>query len=428
MKRAFAIAVALCTLGVAGFAQLGAITGSWSFTARILPAIEPRSSVLTLTTKIAGFDITSTTTFGDIDDVATGVQFGFREQAFSVKGALGPFTITGSMAFNAGQTRLRCWECVGATPWAPGTWVSTDYTLTAPAYKSASLTSSFEFGGITLSAKIDHWAYPYACPWPCPGQTEPYMLYTFSTTIAPVTATLRLEDCCTGIEFKDVVLTLKGVELCCGIKYDFDLSFTKAGFDYAQFALKDLSGFLCCGATLDIYVRFGVDYKSVNTLLKIPGVTGCFTVYTDAVRSGTLVFDGIKIYGYKITCTLADCSFLEVLTVLEPPPAVPGSCDQPAWYTGAGFRTNEWQYLRVRLCAPGCCGGSMTVTGTIYFATGIYGGLFDMSRLMVSASIPVSTNLTLSLTVGLPMDPDVVVATGVPAGQTLFDLGFSFKF
>ncbi|MBC7238968.1 MAG: hypothetical protein H5T71_02570, partial [Chloroflexi bacterium] len=258
MKRALAIAVALCTLGIVGFSQITSITGDWSFTLGVLASPAAKSSVLNLKTNIGGWDITSKTSFGDTDQVTTGTQFGFTEQAFGIKGAFGPLTIDGSMAFNAGVTAIRCYECVN------GVDVSTDYTVTPPAYKSASVATAFDFAGVNIGLKVQHWAYPYECPWGClAAQTESHMLYTFTLGVDPIDLAVTFEDCCTGIEFGDVTLTMTGVELCCDIKYDMELSFTKAGFDYVSFDVVNFFSW-CCGISFDLEVEFGVDYKEVT--------------------------------------------------------------------------------------------------------------------------------------------------------------------
>ncbi|MBC7093127.1 hypothetical protein H5T53_03860 [Candidatus Bipolaricaulota bacterium] len=425
MKRALAIGLVLCMFGVMGAAQLTSLTGDWSLTFRVLPGVELRSSVLNLKTTLNGWTITSKSTFGDTDQVASGTQIGFTEQAFGLSGVFGPFSITSNVAFNAGVTKVRCWECDGA-----GNWVPTDYVVIPPAYKSADFATSLDFAGIKLDLKVAHWAYPYKCPWPC-TQTGSYMLYTVGLTVPPATLEVTFEDCCTGIMFGSATLTLTDVGLCCGITYDFELYFTKEkGVEYFLFEIADLFDF-CCGISFDLSVEFGVDYKIVTLTPKFAGFgEGCVTIYADVIGWQQFQFAGLEIYGFKLNCPLGDCSFIEFMTVLAEPPVDDATCSQPSWYEGAGFRTNEYEYIKAKFCGPGCCGGTYSVTATAYFAKPgtIQGGLFDLSRLMFSASIPVMSNLSFSITAGLPMDPDVVVASGLSAGQFLLDLGWKFTF
>jgi hypothetical protein len=409
MKRALAIAVALCTLGVVGFSQITSITGDWSFTFGVLPNPAAKSSVLNLKTNIGGWDITSKTSFGDTDQEATGTQFGFTEQAFGIKGAFGPFTIDGSMAFNGGVTKIACWECVD------GKDVATYYTVTPPDYKSASVATAFDFGGVNIGLKVEHWAYPYECPWTCGAtQTESHMLYTFTLGVAPIDLAVTFEDCCTGIMFGDATLTMTGVGLCCGITFDMELSFTKAGFDYVSFDVVNFFQW-CCGISFDLNVEFGVDYKEVTLKPKFAGVgEACVTLYADILGWNQFQFNGLLIYGFKMACSLGDCGLLEFGTLLQAPPYE--DCSYPSWYIPFLYYGDE--YVTIKFCGVGCCGGQYTVTMTAWFDMGGT-GLFDLSSLRGSASIPVMDNLNATISFALPLKP---------GGTTTLDLGWKFTF
>ncbi|MDY0392374.1 MAG: hypothetical protein RBR89_03125 [Candidatus Bipolaricaulis sp.] len=409
MKRALAIAVALCTLGIVGFSQITSITGDWSFTLGVLASPAAKSSVLNLKTNIGGWDITSKTSFGDTDQVTSGTQFGFTEQAFGIKGAFGPLTIDGSMAFNAGVTKIRCWGCVD------GVDVPTDYTVTPPAYKSASVATAFDFAGVNIGLKVQHWAYPYECPWGClPTQTESHMLYTFTLGVAPIDLAVTFEDCCTGIEFGDVTLTMTGVGLCCGITFDMELYFTKAGFDYVSFDVVNFFEW-CCGISFDLNVTFGVDYKEVTLKPKFAGFgEACVTLYADILGEDVFQFAGLKIYGFKLSCSWGDCGLLEFGTLLAEPPYE--DCSYPSWYIPFYYYGDE--YVTIKFCGAGCCGGQYTVTMTAWFDIGGT-GLFDLSTFRGSASIPVMSNLNATISWVLPL---------TPGGTTTLDLGWKFTF
>ncbi|MBC7170109.1 hypothetical protein H5T54_04150 [Candidatus Bipolaricaulota bacterium] len=410
MKRALAIAVALCALGVIGFSQLSSISGDWSFTFRVLGTTTgARSSVLNLKTTINGWTISSKTSFGDTDQTVSGVQFGFTEQAFGVKGVFGPFTIDGSMAFNAGVTKIRCWECIN------GVDVATDYVVTPPAYKSASLSTSLEFSGLNIGLKVEHWAYPYECPWPC-TQTGSHMLYTFTLGVPPVELAVTFEDCCTGIMFGDFTLTMTGVGLCCGITYDMELYFTKAGFEYVLFSINDFFAW-CCGISFDLEVEFGVDYKEVTLTPKFAGLgEACVTLYGDIIGWNEFQFAGLVIYGFKIGCSLGDCGLLEFVTVLQAPPYE--DCDYPSWYYPFYYYGGD-EYIRMKFCGAGCCGGTYTVDFYVHFDMGGT-GLFDLYSLRGIASIPIMANLNATISLTLPLTPGATTPT--------LDLGWKFTF
>lgn len=394
MKRALAIAVAVCTFGLAGFSQLGPITGSWAATVGLLPS-PTVSTTLTLNVTISGFTITSTSRM-------TGTA-GFDRQLFSVRGAFGPFSITGRMWF------------------AP----------VVPEYMASDLVTSFDFGGLALGLTVRHWdedyaddlfapgtAWPFAPWWPCtipPCQT-PYgaaLQYIFTGTIAPVTVRARFLDCCTGTEFQDLLVTLRGLGLCCGITYGIDFSFTKAGFDYIEFTGINIPVGL--GLSFDVAVRYGVGLKTVTLTPRFAGLgDACFAIFgaaiTDHVTPG-VTFSGIEIYGYRIRCTIADCNFVEFINafnVTEMNRILPAADD---------FATigGEFQLVRLAFCGPGCCGGRWTTDVRVFFGTG--GGLFDITRFVYGATIPVMTNFDLSLTGTLGAIPAVAPALSI--GWTL---------
>ena len=416
MKRALVGLTLLCAFGLWAFG-IESISGDWSFTFRVLPAVGARSSVLNLKTTINGWTITSKTTFGDTDQSTPPIEFGFTEQAFGIKGAFGPFTIDAGMAFNAGVTKIRCWQCVG------GEWIYTDYSVTPPEYKSAYLKTSLDFAGLKIGLAVDHWAYPYECPWVC-AQTLSHTLFTFTVGVPPVDLKVMFEDCCPGITFKEFVLTMSDVGLCCGITYDFELSFLKSGFNYALFSVDNLFP-LCCGISFGAEVKFTVKEKIVSLKPKFAGLgEACITVYGDAITDAN-AWLGIKIYGWKISCTLGDCNTLEIGTAIAKPPVDPGTCEYPSWYTPFYYYGNE--YVKLTFCGAGCCGGKYTVTVTAWFerdqgpdTLAPAGGLFDLTSLRASATIPVMSNLSITASLVLPMQPGVVSPT--------LDLGWKFTF
>jgi len=53
----------------------------------------------------------------------------------------------------------------------------------------------------------------------------------------------------------------------------------------------------------------------------------------------------------------------------------------------------EFELYKLTFCGPACCGGSYNVGLRIFF--GSNGGIFDITRLVYSVSIPVFSGFTL---------------------------------
>ncbi len=374
MKRALAIAVALCTIGFAGFSQI-AIKGSWTATLGLLPSVT-LSSNLSLTYTVAGFDITSTTGFS-----ATGLS----SQKFDLKGVFGPFTVTGSMLFD----------------------------VAAVLYDESVLSTSFDFGGIAIGFKAEHWAIP-------PNQTPTWcttlaggaaLRYTFTGTIAPATVKAVFVDCCTGTAFYNLNVTLKGLGLCCGITYNVEFDFLKSGFNYVKFTGIDIP--LCCGVTLGVTVTYGVDYKTLEVNPSFGGfVDACFTVWGDATFSGYTWF-GIEIYGFKIRCTLADCNYIEFVNAFNVTAVNPKLPTADRFLAACG----EFELIKMGFCGAGCCGGKYDVTLRVFFGSG--GGIFDITRMVFGVKIPIMSNFTLNI------DGTMAAAS---CATTNLSIGWTFTF
>jgi len=353
MKRALAIAVALCTLGVAGFSQ---ITGKWTGSVCLGGTF---SSTLTLGYEVSGITLTSVSTFGTT---------GFTGQQFTMAGAFGPFSLSGKM----------------------------DFDPVTPAYKQSDLSTGFDFGGIKLSLKVEHWAAAYVPAGLCTQTpTLGALRYTLAGTLAPITAKLTFLDCCTGTAFNDLTVTLTGLSLCCGVTYDAALYFTKAGFGYVSFTAKNFAA-ICCGISFDLSVKFTVDAKTVVVTPKFAGFgEACFVVYGNVESSGgtgsDLFLNAIRIDGFKISCTIADCNYIEFVTFLSP--------DKAGLYLDPNpFNTEdcgEFEYIGFGTCGSACCGGQYTVDMKIFFGT--KGGLFDVTRMGGKLVLPVMGNLAVTL-------------------------------
>ena len=383
MKRALAIMVALCTIGAVGFSQI-AIKGSWDAKYCFIgtPAL---TSTLALTYTVAGFDVTSTTGF---------TAAGLSTQAFKVVGLFGPFSITGNMTLDVASV----------------------------AYSKSDLTTGFDFGGIAISFKAEHWAYPpNTLPTWCPGQTPSAALrYTFTGTVAPVTVKAVFIDCCTGTAFSNLNVVLKGLGLCCGITYNIEFDFLKTGFNYVSFTGINIP--LCCGVSFDIGVKFTAAAKELIVTPKFAGIgDACFTVWAMPVVEGAYLWEGIRVDGFRIKCTLADCNYIEFVDVFNfdsETSGVPKAVRDLFNRTGT---CKEFEYIGLGFCGAGCCGGKYEVTLRIFFGekfspTSVLG----ITKFTGAVKIPVMANFTLNL--------DFVMPAVTACATAQFCLGWTFTF
>ncbi|HEU69044.1 MAG TPA: hypothetical protein ENN53_07560 [Candidatus Acetothermia bacterium] len=368
MKRALAMVALSVVCGGLAFGQFPAFTGKWDATVGLLPSTS-LTTALTLTTNIAGFDVSGYFRFTGTD--------GLDRVSFTASGAAGPLSMKGGTYFNP-----------IAQEWMGGY-----------------LNGSVDFAGLALGLDVYHWAEKYegcflagTC-WPYlnwlggdkPCQTYSYgMAYVLSTKIDPLAVKLIFADCCTGIFFYKSIITLKDLGLCCGISVDAELAFTKEGFGYLELSGIEIP--LCCGVSLTAGVTFTVDGKEVDTGLKFAGIgDACFTVYGNALEDGN-AWTGIDIYGWKIKCQLADCNYVQFVTALD-----------PAWYNANVenvFVGDEFEYVKFGFCGAGCCGGTYNVDISIFFQES--GSLFGINRLGAKMSIPVMENLTVNASYATP--------------------------
>ena len=229
-----------------------------------------------------------------------------------------------------------------------------------------------------------------------------YMRYTLSAKFGNLEGILRFEDCCCGIMLKDLTLKATNLSLCCGITYNAELLFTKAGFQHLKLSFDNLFS-PCCGISMGLDVEFGVAFKKVSPRFSWPGISGCFTVYGNTVGSG-FSLQGIEIYGWKLRCDIGTCQYLEVLTALN-------VAKIEEIFKADIFQGDEYEMVKLGFCGAACCGGSWTLTVTAFF--GPSGRIFDITRIWVDTWIPLFPNLTL-------------VANFSNLGEGY--LGFEFKF
>jgi len=428
MKRALAIAVALCTLGIVGFGQ---ITGKWTTSLVLMPDFELKETALTLDYTVSGIKITSVSTIKGT---------GFTSQLFKMDGTFGPFSLSGSMSFDPAKV----------------------------VYTKADLTTKFDFGGIALSMKAEHWtvaAYTAAGLKFCAPQTpdQGVLRYTLEGTVAPVTVKAIFADCCTGTEFYQAVITLKDVALCCGVTYDAEFSFKKTGFDYLKLTMDDLIQ-LCCGISIGAEIKFTTGAKEIKLVPDFGFAEGCVTLYGDMIwDDDAWSWEGIELCGWAIECTLGDCNSISFATgnpavqvgdvyycptddkyifVPESEDATDYCSDAELAFEGLsyygvcpeliadygmtsawGFMEDElgnilgymyWEYeaLKMSFCGTGCCGNQYTTDIAIYWGDMIdieydtatplltitdIPSLFGLSRVAFDATIPLFEDFSFDL-------------------------------
>ncbi len=271
-----------------------------------------------------------------------------------------------------------------------------------PAYRSAYAMVSGVWDDLRWGLRVAH--YPSSGTPPAP-----YLLYTLTLSTPSLWASLNWEER-DGVKFRDALVNVFGVEVCCGIQAQGTLSFTKEGFSYLRVALADLP-FPCCGLSFDASITYTADRKEVEFAPRWNAYCdACLTVYGDVLQDWEAFrWEGFAIHGYKILCCLGGCCpggsgrYIEVVTAFDPS-RVPG-----------GFQGDEFEYVKVGACGAGCCGGNWSVEATAYFSPS--GGLFGLTRLRVAGEVP--------LWRGLSVTPAIEVVQG---GTASFGLSWRFSF
>ncbi len=222
---------------------------------------------------------------------------------------------------------------------------------------------------------------------PCcgtPNALGPLMIYRAKAVMQPLTLTLDLADCCTGIHFKKLELELEGMSLCCGVLYDLDLAFSKChGFEYLKLTLDDLFD-LCCNVSVGAEVEFGVDYKKVSIVPSWQNIEGCVSIWGDVDLSGNS-FTGWELYGFGFTCAFGDVEVTEV-TALNPE-KIEDLTDY-SFYEDEG----EFEYLSLEYGFSSCCGGEGSFQTQFWFGNKTM--LFGLQRVRFDLEVPVSENIS----------------------------------
>lgn len=355
MKRALALCMVLTTIGFGAFG-LGTISGKWEGGLTILPSpMALTQNKLTLNYSEYGL------TFGAILSLLGGTS---DTMQFTLSGLFGPFTLGGNMYFD----------------------------FDAPAYTKADVTTKFDFAGIGLSLKVEHFAGGTALTGCAQTPEAGSLRYTLTTTLAPFTIKIVGLDCCTGTFFYNLNVVAKGLALCCGVTYDVTFDFLKTGFNYLDFSLKNVFE-ICCGISFDAAIRFTTTTKTVSITPKFAGFgEGCFKVYAD-IPQGATTMPALEIYGWKISCTISDCNTIEFVTATN--------VSKVEAIEGNIFEGNEFEYVKMTFCGSACCGNKWNAGLAVYFASGTT-RLFGISRLGFDLTLPLFDNLKVTVAFSSP--------------------------
>ncbi len=250
-----------------------------------------------------------------------------------------------------------------------------------PAYRSAYGMVSGAWDDLRLGLRVTH--YPLSGTPPAP-----YLLYVLTLSTSSLSATVRGEER-GGLVFRDALVNVFSVDLCCGVEAQATLSFTKEGFAYFRAGLVNLP-FPCCGMSFDASITYTADTKTVEFAPRWqPLCDACLTVYGDVLWDrDNSSWNGLALYGYKIRCCFgSSCcpagagGYVEFLTAFDPG-RVPG-----------GFQGEEFEYAKVGFCGPGCCGGQYTFEATAYFSPT---GLFGLERFKIGGGVPLGGGWVLT--------------------------------
>lgn len=229
------------------------------------------------------------------------------------------------------------------------------------------------------------------------------------TGVGTYTKTYDIDPFPGGFRFTYLKVEVNDVPfICCDITMDITFSFTKdAGFDYLEFTIENLFA-LCCDIDFDVTVTFTTEAKQVSVDASWPGIEGCLTVYGDVQFTNNVV-EGLELYGVKIFCELADCYGVEFLTAFNVA-AVEDILEEDI------FKDDEFEYVKLTVCGPACCGGTWNLSITAFFQR-TSGPLFGLSRFLFVSEVPLLDSFTITSELEI----------SVPGGPSL-NVGWEFSF
>jgi|Deesub1362B_J571_1020462.scaffolds.fasta_scaffold01812_6 hypothetical protein len=399
MVRKLGLSLGLLVLPWVGWAL--SIGGTISTGIQLLPTQGLDYATLTLETELAGWTFGGTAEFLGSD--------GWVWQEFTTQGSLGFADVGWTLLFGPqgpaflyalGEFSLE-FEGIGITvysayvgPNVPG------YFFSGGPSGGLVIVAESELDGISFSSETGFGA-----------RLSPFTI-TY-TGVGTYTKTYQVDPFPGGLRFTYQKFSLTGIPFCCGISYDASLTFTKeAGFEELEIAVRDVFP-ICCGITFDLGVTYSTEGKTIWAAPNWPDVgEACFELYVDLESTGgsgvDLLLDAIRVDGWRIYCELGECNWVEFVSFLSPQHA------HLYGYAGV-FQGDEFEYFKLGLCGPGCCGGEYQAEFAFYFQPS--GVLFGLSRFSAWLSIPVMSGFTSEVT--LEAGPSVV---------TSLTVGWTFSF
>jgi len=210
------------------------------------------------------------------------------------------------------------------------------------------------------------------------------------------------DTCAPG--FTEEYLLLEGFSLCCGTSLDAALTITCDGFSKLEVLLNDVP-FLCCGMSFDALFTFDLTSKAYTLKPKITAEWACLT-FDVGVDFSSGAISGFKLYGLSFVCELAEClkissdTSFDTLFTNYHPIASPLTGGLKTWYLLPSVKCGDpehdnyhapvvsdgvltygyylpycidqvkyhiWEKFGVESCLPGCCGGEVEFSATVYF-------------------------------------------------------------
>ncbi|MFO8034405.1 MAG: hypothetical protein R6U88_04490 [Candidatus Bipolaricaulota bacterium] len=328
MKRALAVGAAWLMLGATGLGM--SISGEWSTEIDILPDIAFEETSLSLTTSVAGWEITSTSEF----DPA------FTTQRFALDGSLGGFGLVADIAFDP----------------------------TVPEYDRARLTVSVALLNVAVDFDVVH--------------EKNQLDYTLTAGLSPFELSVGFAETHEN-SFDYLQLTGSDLPFCCGIDYEFELRFEKHGFEHVELGFTDLYTLMDI-ASLNADIKYAVGSKTISfdwDIADLP-VVACVKLFSDF---GVAPWE-FEFHGFAITCEFDDCNYLALTTMMVE------HASNNGFETYAEPAGQEFESIELGFCGSTCCSEDYELELVIYFwepeddedAT-----LLGLSRLASSFSIPV---------------------------------------
>jgi hypothetical protein len=380
LKGLFIAALGVLLLGVGLSASAQTFGGTWETYFGVLQTPSFHSSTITLYYNVASWTFKS-------ESLLTASAF--EEQVFLVNGSLGAFLIDGGLAFSS---------------------INLLGLLTVPLdYSYSWMDVSIDVSGVTFLFSADHFRYPWGflqgatLEWPCPTQTDSYLLYTVALSAAPFSASASFDACCGPICFKDVTIGVSDLGFC-GMEANGELEMSRRGFEYVKFRLEDVVFPDVSWLSFDMSLKFETQTKTV-TLEPALNIFGgaCFEFYGGITPLGAgMGVDAIEFYGLRLYWEFTPCSYIDCLYAVTSDAEV---------FAGL-FDEYEFEYMGIGFCGPSCCSGEFSGNvGAFFWHHPSFTTIFGLSRIVGSLSFPIS-NLTFDVLFNFELTGRIVLDVG----------------